>query len=752
MGATEAHSRHRRGGRQFALGSSRRRAVCSGTTKRKSGGEHRGFRPDVEGLRAVAILLVVLYHAHVGISGGYVGVDVFFVISGFLITGQLVRELRTRGQVSFLGFYARRARRILPAATLTTVVTVLVSAVVLDPLTARRVLGDGLAAVFFGANYHFAAQGADYFNAGMSPSPMQHYWSLSVEEQFYIVWPLLLVFSSLVWVRARRARALASRRPQLRVVIAVLGALALVSLLASILQTPQTPSWAYYSIMTRAWELATGALIALALPFTERLDRRVAVVLTWAGLASIVLASTSFTDRTPYPSDAALLPVLGAAAIIAGGSTASNRWGAEALLGTQPFQRMGSWSYSWYLWHWPALILAAAVLGHALSGPEAIGVAAISLLVAIASFVLVERPIRRIQVIVRRPALGIACGGALAATAVAAVALSGTLVGPLSTSSAAAAPRLTQSHAPPARQLMVDLATGVKTRTVPSNLDPPLDKAAKSLPLIVSNGCHLQHAETKSKPCVYGDTNSRTLVVLFGDSHAATWFPALDLIGKHQHWRLVDFTKAGCPPALVNIIFTSGSTPYPQCTEWRRNAMAQISSLHPALVIVSWARYVEEPEARALPGVPTGYGSVWLNGLAASFSFLRRSAKHVIFVSDTPTLKTWAPSCVAGHLSHVQSCTTKRSTATLLASVKRQELALARSEGIDTIDPTSWFCDPTTCPVIVGNILLYRDNAHMVPAWSRFIAPVLADSIVPTVNPGLGGAATRSGRESLATS
>ena len=318
MGATEAHSRHRRGGRQFALGSSRRRAVCSGTTKPKSGGEHPGFRRDVEGLRAVAILLVVLYHAHVGISGGYVGVDVFFVISGFLITGQLVRELRTHGQVSFLGFYARRARRILPAATLTTMVTVLVSAVVLDPLTARRVLGDGLAAVFFGANYHFAAQGADYFNAGMSPSPMQHYWSLSVEEQFYIVWPLLLVLSSLVWVRARRARALAPRRPQLRVVIAVLGALALVSLLASILQTPQTPSWAYYSITTRAWELATGALIALALPFTERLDRRVAVVLTWAGLAAIVLASTSFTDRTPYPSDAALLPVLGAAAIIAG--------------------------------------------------------------------------------------------------------------------------------------------------------------------------------------------------------------------------------------------------------------------------------------------------------------------------------------------------------------------------------------------------------------------------------------------------
>ena len=189
--------------------------LVSGRGGGGSGGEHHRFRPDVEGLRAVAIVLVVLYHVHAGLApGGYVGVDVFFVISGFLITGQLVRELRTDGRISFLAFYARRARRILPAAMLTVIVTAVASALLLNPLAAKRALDDLPSAIYFGANVHLAAQGADYFNAGLSPSPVQHFWSLAVEEQFYIVWPLLLVVSSLVWLRVRRrSRGKRAQRP-----------------------------------------------------------------------------------------------------------------------------------------------------------------------------------------------------------------------------------------------------------------------------------------------------------------------------------------------------------------------------------------------------------------------------------------------------------------------------------------------------------------------------------------------------------
>jgi peptidoglycan/LPS O-acetylase OafA/YrhL len=201
---------------------------------RRGGGEYGRFRPDVEGLRAVAIVLVVLYHAHAGLApGGYVGVDVFFVISGFLITSQLLRELRTAGRISFLGFYARRVRRILPAAMLTVIVTAVASSLLLNPLAANRALRDGLSAIYFGANVHFSAQGADYFNAGLSPSPFQHFWSLSVEEQFYVVWPLLLVVSSLVWLGARRrSRSERSQRPVVGAVVAVLAILAAISLMS----------------------------------------------------------------------------------------------------------------------------------------------------------------------------------------------------------------------------------------------------------------------------------------------------------------------------------------------------------------------------------------------------------------------------------------------------------------------------------------------------------------------------------------
>ena len=291
-----------------------------------SGSEHQQFRPDVEGLRAVAILLVVLYHVHAGLApGGYVGVDVFFVISGFLITGQLVRELRTAGRISFPAFYARRVRRILPAAVLTVIVTAVASALLLNPLAAKRALHDGLSAIYFGANVHFAAQGADYFNAGLSPSPIQHFWSLSVEEQF-IVWPLLLVISSLIWLGVgRRSRREQAQRPWIGAMTVVLGILAAISLMASIRQTATSPSWAYFSIVTRAWELAVGAVVALALPLVARIDRRLAIPLSWAGLSCIALAAALFSDTTSYPGDSALLPVLGTAAAICGGSVLASR-------------------------------------------------------------------------------------------------------------------------------------------------------------------------------------------------------------------------------------------------------------------------------------------------------------------------------------------------------------------------------------------------------------------------------------------
>lgn len=307
------------------------------------------------------------------------------------------------------------------------------------------------------------------------------------------------------------------------------------------------------------------------------------------------------------------------------------------------------------------------------------------------------------------------------ASAVAIVALAGLII-PAGAAAAGSAATLT------AARLRADLIAGANTTAVPSALQPPLQTAPQAIPGISKNGCQLQHPGIRSKPCIYGDRGSTTSVVLFGDSHAAAWFPALNLVSKQQHWRLVDLTKAGCPPVEVNIRL-HGVTPYRNCAAWRRNAEAQIAALHPALVIVTWARFIELPEARPLAGVPSGYGSLWQDGLAAIFAFLHSEAGRVIFISDTPTLAVRAPECAWGHPSDVFPCTITPGDAVLFPAVKREELQLARREQIQTIDPISWFCAPTRCPVIVGNILLYRDNSHMTPAWSRFIAPVLGAAI-----------------------
>ena len=285
-----------------------------------------------------------------------------------------------------------------------------------------------------------------------------------------------------------------------------------------------------------------------------------------------------------------------------------------------------------------------------------------SLVIAVMSFVLLERPIRRIEIVVRRPALGLGAGSVLAAIAIAIVALSGSLVGPLA-STAAAPARLTAQH----KLASSDLIAGARTIKVPSNLRPPLSAMASALPRIIADGCELGFGRDQIKPCIYGDRGSHTTVVLFGDSHAGHWFDALNWISNRRHWRMVVMTKEGCTPAEV----TFRDDPNSLCARWREKAKARIARLHPALVIVSWARWME-PLASQKAGVLTGPGGPWQDGLAAIFQFLRRSAKQVIFISDTPYLPQSAPDCVAGHLSDVRPCTTNEATQRSFRRSRRQ--------------------------------------------------------------------------------
>jgi peptidoglycan/LPS O-acetylase OafA/YrhL len=366
------------------------------------GGIDLGFRPDVEGLRAAAVVLVVLFHAGVSwFPGGYVGVDTFFVISGFLITGLLLREHEQKGKVSIKGFYARRTRRILPAAILVIILTVLASYFIQNFIQFAKVAQDGRWTALFAGNIHFAHAGAGYFQKSQAPSPLEHFWSLAVEEQFYLVWPALVLFVSLLF-----------RHIPLRWrVMGIAAAATAASFAWSVIQTGSSPAWAYFSPFTRAWELGIGAVMATLVPQLARLPKHVGSALAYAGLTAIMVSAVWYTSSTPFPGKAALLPVLGAVAVIAGGASGT---GATHLLGLRPVRSVGRVLFGWYLLHYPPMIILTGALWlHPLSVEEDLVIAAVTLVGAYVMYAIVERPIRRSSFLAYRPWLSISIGVAM---------------------------------------------------------------------------------------------------------------------------------------------------------------------------------------------------------------------------------------------------------------------------------------------------------------------------------------------------
>ena len=332
----------------------------------------RKYRPDIEGLRAIAVVSVVLYHAGLGVRGGYVGVDVFFVISGFLITSQLLGA-QGRGVRFLPTFYARRIKRLLPASATVVVATVLAARLWASPLQVRSIATDGIYTTFYGLNYRLAIEGTQYLNQGAAVSPLQHFWSLGVEEQFYVGWPLLILASAVIPRRLRR--------PVLAVGLAVLIGY---SYRWSIIITNHSAPWAYFSLQTRAWELALGALVAVGAGALARLPRVVAELGAFVGLVAVLTSCFVMSDATRYPGSMAALPVVGAALVIGCGVGARRR--VERILGESMMQCLGRVSYSWYLWHWPMLIITPMIVGHALGWPARALVVWLSLLVAIGSY------------------------------------------------------------------------------------------------------------------------------------------------------------------------------------------------------------------------------------------------------------------------------------------------------------------------------------------------------------------------------
>ncbi|GAA5202053.1 SGNH hydrolase domain-containing protein [Rugosimonospora acidiphila] len=690
-----------------------------------------GFRPDIEGLRAIAVLAVVIYHAGaLVVGGGYVGVDVFFVISGFLITTNLYREVETRGRISFGSFYGRRMIRLLPASALVVVATVAASWLWMSPLVAKAVAKDGIAAALYGINVRLAVQGTNYLSAARPPSPLQHFWSLAVEEQFYLIWPLLLVIASGVWLR---------RRPSRRAAAITLAVLAAGSLALCVWQTQASEPWAYFGIQARAWELAAGALVALAAPRLARLPRIAAELTMWAGLAGVLVAVFVYTDATVFPGYAAVLPVAGAALVIAGGCGPAR--GVPTVLGTAPLQMFGRLSYSWYLWHWPVLIVGQSIVGHTLSVWLGLGLAFGALLPAWLSMRLIENPIRFRASLRRRPRRGLIIGASLSTVSVGAAGLVGLLPMHLNGSGHAtntATVVADGSAADAAARLSALIATSAQNTAMPANLVPAVTAAGGDLP--TDTGCLASLDATSTADAIaagcdsYGDKTSTTTLVLFGDSHTEQWFDAFNTVARQRHWRLVVLAKSGCTPANALTTKLNTQRAFTECATWRADALRVIASLKPAMVLMSTRTYGGPPVDKDNQLVPGDPDQLWTTALMDTATQVKQTGAQVILMQDTPDPRgASVPDCVAQYTKAVQTCALPASTA-VYPSRRVATVAAAQAAAMPVIDPLPWFCTATTCPPIIGNTLVYRDDSHVSATYIRLLTPLLSDALATALH------------------
>lgn len=693
-------------------------------------GRRRDFRPDIEGLRAVAVVAVVLFHAGIpGISGGFVGVDIFFVISGFLITGLLWRDVTAHGRIRLAGFYGGRARRLLPASATVIVATAVASTVLLRPLQARNALADAIACALYVGNYRFAVQGTDYLAADAAPSPFQHYWSLGVEEQFYLVWPALIIATAWMVDRGRR-RARRAATQSVGSHVLVLAVVAAVSFAISLAWTHSLPSWAFFSLPSRAWQLAAGGLVALTANGWRRLTARVALIAGWGGLTLIVVTCMELGPKTPYPGTAALLPVLGTALVIGVGCAVPDR-GVGRVLSLPLMRVIGRVSYSWYLWHWPVLLLAPALVGHQLGLAGRIVAVAVSLGLAVLTLGLIENPLRFSPPIRTSAVRSLALGAVATAIAMcAAMLLLAVRPVPVGHGTAAAQvtvnlPRpSTAASAPPdavaqmTTQIQAAVAASAAVQSIPSNLSPSLEEAPGDKPAVFLNGCVRSWQEVGQAECASGDTASATTVALVGDSHAAMWNPALEPIARQRNWRLETLGKVTCP--LMDLPITSPylGRQYTECEQWRTDIVSRLQSERPQLIVLSMSRRYGADFGF------TSYDPAWIDALNRLVSRLRSTGAAVLVLGPIPDPHSTVPTCLSGHLDDAQACSPSRSDAVNEAGIAA-EAAATRAAGGEYADLTPLFCTPDRCPVIVGNNLVYRDDNHVTIEYAQALGPVL---------------------------
>ncbi|ROP36444.1 acyltransferase family protein [Saccharothrix texasensis] len=667
------------------------------------------FRTDIQSLRAVAVLAVVLNHLWpTALTGGYVGVDVFFVISGFLISSHLDREITATGRVRLGRFYARRVRRLLPAALLVLGVSVAAAYFLLPYPRWEATATEAFAGALYWENWLLAAKSVDYSAVNATAGPVRHYWSLSVEEQFYLVWPVLLV--ALFKIRRRRAQVVG------------IAAVGVASLAFSVHYTQVEPNQAYFVTQGRVWEFALGALVALT---GVRVSKRLGGIASAVGFALILGSAFLYDHATPFPGYLALAPTIGTALVIAAGQRPGRQW-HTAITASSPVQFLGGISYSLYLWHWPLVVVAPFVLAGAVDAgrmttPLLLAVLATALVLAHCSKVLVED---------RGVAARLGTAPTFAAMAVGLLVVSAAAAG-LGAAYARDAARAERK----AEEFRTGSCVGgqamIPANRCPDPLGPaevvhlgPADAYFKPSP-----GCVVVKGLVDVSKCDYsrGATSAR-VVWLVGDSHAQQWQPPVTDLAREHGWVLKHAYLGGCPPADVDFVGYGGAATEEgrrDCADWSARVTDVIAADSPSLVLTSFharREFVDDGSGRTQT-------EQYRDGLEPRWRRWTDAGARVVVLGDPPLNgDVRDPQCVALNPRTPAVCAVDRATAQPpdpLAEVART----SGNTGVSLIDFTDYLCDERQCHGVVGGLAVYYDADHLNAAFSRSLAPVLAEEL-----------------------
>ena len=669
---------------------------------------HTDFRPDIQALRAIAVALVLGYHVWPpALEGGFVGVDVFFVISGYLITDLLMREVQ-QGGLSFRRFYARRIRRLLPAASLVLVATLLVGAMVLPSASLPRLGWEGIASALYVQNWMLVAQSVDYMSMDAAPSPLMHYWSLSIEEQFYFFWPVTLALA-----------AAAARRSGFSVRLAcgyALGAIFLVSLAWGIYVSFIDPAAGYFSTATRVWQLSAGGIVAIA--EIPRLSRRSSLLLGGAGLAVVVATAIVYDSTLPFPGYEALGPVIGASAIIVARVPQSSFLGEMATRGS--VQYLGGISYSLYLWHWPVVVFYPAFAGHPI---EDLADAVLVVLISVGLAHLTKRHVED-RFRYTRSAEGASVRAVRTAPLV-----FGSATLPVA-GIALALIFMGRADVPEAEGLADDdypgalVQNSAALRPMPIAPDPAtaqLDKGTAYGEDGRSERCIARQQQTEILVCEYGADSASKHVALVGDSHAVHWLPAFEEASAREGWRFSGITKDSCAFTDVMVQYGRRGAPgrdYIECKLWMEQVLVWLSDARPDVLVISYSPR-HRVEGAAYLDAQEGVGA----GTARLARAVRQMGIQVVAIRHTPWNVKDIPSCVSANESDWQKCATSTSEAFWPAAL---DYAAGADTQLHLLDFRDVFCEGGVCNPVIGNVLVYRDSHHLTATFSRTLWKALA--------------------------